>query len=73
MLRKFFGWLEHGAYRAICQGCQRAVDDLSGGDVILDVKPITSLTDETEAVESLPEPEKVPEKKPVKKKRATRK
>ena len=32
MLRGFFLWLEQGAYRAICLGCQRAVENLSGGD-----------------------------------------
>ncbi len=66
MLRRFYVWLEQGAYRAICRGCQRAVEDLSGGDLVLDVEP-TSLTDET--VESLPKPAR----QTVKKKRATRK
>ncbi len=68
MLRRFYVWLEQGAYRAICRGCQRAVEDLSGGDLVLDVEP-TSLTDETETVESLPNPAR----RTVKKKRATRK
>ena len=68
MLRRFYVWLEQGAYRAICRGCQRAVEDLSGGDLVLDVEP-TLLTDESEAVESLPKPAR----RTVKKKRATRK
>ncbi len=68
MLRKFFLWLEQGAYRAICRGCQRAVEDLSGGNVVLDVEP-TRLKDESETVDALPKAVK----RPVKKKTASRK
>ena len=68
MLRKFFLWLEQGAYGAICRGCQRAVDDISGGDVKLDVES-NLLTDESETNDALPKPAK----RPVKKKTATRK
>ena len=68
MLRKFFLWLEQGAYGAICRGCQRAVDDISGGDIVLDVDS-TLLTDETETNDALPKPAK----RSVKKKTATRK
>ena len=68
MLRRFYVWLEQGAYRAICRGCQRAVEDLSGGELVLDVEPM-SLTNESETVEPLPEPAR----RTVKKKRATRK
>jgi hypothetical protein len=68
MLRKFFLWLEQGAYGAICRGCQRAVEDLSGGDVVLDVES-TLLTEETKKADALPKPTK----RPVKKKAATQK
>ena len=68
MMRKFFVWLERGAYGAICRGCQRAVEDLSGGDVKLDLEQ-RLLTDETETVDALPKPVK----RPVKKKAATQK
>jgi hypothetical protein len=67
MLRGFFLWLEQGAYGAICRGCQRAVEDLSGGDVVIDVES-TAIT-ETEKTGALPKPVK----RPVKKKAATRK
>jgi hypothetical protein len=68
MLRSFFLWLEQGAYRAICTGCQRAVEDLSGGEVVIDVES-AAVTDETEKTGALPKPVK----RPVKKKAATRK
>jgi hypothetical protein len=68
MLRGFFLWLEQGAYRAICRGCQRAVEDLSGGEVVIDVES-AAITDETEKTGALPKPAK----RTVKKKAATRK
>jgi len=68
MLRRFFLWLEQGAYGAICRGCQRAVEDLSGGKVVLDIEPALPL-EEDETVDVLPKQARPT----VKKKRATRK
>jgi hypothetical protein len=68
MLRRFYLWLEQGAYHAICRGCQRAVTDLSGGQVELEVES-TPLLEEDKVAESPSEPAK----RTVKKKRATRK
>ena len=68
MLRRFFLWLEQGAYTAVCRGCQRAVEDLSGGEVVLDIEPALPL-EQAEAVDALPKKARPT----VKKKRATRK
>ncbi len=68
MLRKFFVWLEQRTCNAICEGCRKAVQDLSGGKVEIEAGTAL-LTDETEAAEPLPKPAK----KAVKKKRANRK
>ena len=68
MLRRFFLWLEQGAYTAVCRGCQRAVEDLSGGEAVLDIEPALPL-EQAEAVDALPKQARPT----VKKRRATRK
>jgi len=40
MLSKFFAWLESGAYQAVMRGVNRAVQEVTGGEVeVLALEP----------------------------------
>ena len=75
MLKQLFNWLEEGVYNAVVRGCGRAAHDLSGGEAVIDVLSIPDsgavpdqLNDLTQSTR-----EAEPQRKPARKKTATRK